>query len=305
MTTFSIGRALSDAFGLMRRRPLSVLVWGTLFVVPACAALALILPEFGDFMTIAARMSAIPGEPLPQPIVDRMARMQSVSLAMNLVQGVAMAVVYAAIMRAILRPAERSFFSLRLGMDEVRVAVVGIAIFVGLYIAMIVATIVGVIIGVFVYLSVKAAIVPVGLALFLALMIGFLFAMARLSLIAPTSVLRRDFAFDEGWSLGKNRSGALFGLMMSVFGVVLLIEVVLLAIAGIVIFGAVGLAPHAPFVAGGNPFPHMQAWVVGHWPLVALGAVVASAFYGLVAVLAIAPFASACRQLTEGPPAPS
>ncbi|CAN5274538.1 hypothetical protein BH10PSE1_BH10PSE1_05040 [soil metagenome] len=305
MTTFAIGRALSDAFGLMRRRPLSVLVWGALFVIPACTALALILPEFGDFMTIAVQMSATPGEPLPQPIMDRMARMQSVNLAMNFVQGVAMAVVYTAIMRAILRPAERSFFSLRLGMDEVRVAVVGIAIFVGLYIAMIVATIVGVIIGVFIYLSVKAAIVPVGLALFLALMIGFLFAMARLSLIAPTSILRRDFAFDEGWSLGKGRSGALFGLMLSVFGVLLLIEIVLFSIVAILFFSLVGLTPRAPFATGDNPFPHILAWVVSHWPVVAVGAVLASAFYGLVAVLAIAPFASACRQLTEGQAAPS
>ena len=44
MARFSIGTAIGEAFGLMRRRPLAVFVWGLLMVAPSVASMALILP---------------------------------------------------------------------------------------------------------------------------------------------------------------------------------------------------------------------------------------------------------------------
>ncbi len=44
MRRFSIGTAIGHAFGLIRRRPLAVFVWGLLTVAPILGGFALILP---------------------------------------------------------------------------------------------------------------------------------------------------------------------------------------------------------------------------------------------------------------------
>lgn len=302
MTTFSIGQALGDAFGLMRRRPVAVFVWGSLFVVPSFGVLILLLPEFAGFMEASAKMALAPGDPLPPEAMVRISRLQIWGLGANLAQGVILAVAYTAVMRAILRPQERAGFSLRLGMDELRVGVIGVAILVGVYILMIIATVLGVIIAVAIWFGARIAFAPIIFFLVLA-MLGFVvFAMARVSLIAPASVLRRDFAFDEGWDLGKGQALRLFGLLVSVFGLLLVIEFCLLVVGLIVIGGAVGLSQTDLSAIPDNPLPMVQTWAATHWPVVGAALVFASAFYGFVAVLAVAPFASACRQMARTEP---
>lgn len=305
MATFSIGQALSDAFSLMRRRPLTVFVWGGLFVIPAVGFFILILPELAGLMASSARMAVSPGDPLPSEAVARMSRVQTWSLGANLAQGLMMAVAYTAVMRAILRPQERSGFSLRLGMDELRVGVIGIAILIGTYIFMIVATVLGALIALAVWFGERAAFGPVVCLLVVALLGGMMFVMARLSLIAPVSVLRRDFAFDEGWDLGKGQALRLFGLLASVFGLLMVIEIALFAMALVAVVGSVDFTQAEPFAMPDNLLPLVQTWVGSHWPLVGVGMVLACIFYGFVAVLAVAPFASACRQMTASRTEPS
>lgn len=300
MATFSIGQALGDAFGLMRRRPLTVLVWGGLFVIPTVGFFALLLPEFAGLVASAARTGLAPGDALPPEAMGRIARLQTWSLGANLAQGVVLAVVYTAIMRAILRPLERAGFSLRLGMDEMRVGVIGIAILVGTYIFVVVATVLAVLIALIIWFGPREVFAVVVFLLVLALLGGAMFVMARLSLIAPVSVLRRDFAFDEGWDLGKGQALRLFGLIASVFGVVALVELVLLVIGMIAVGGLIDFTGPEPFDFPDDLLASIQAWVTGHWPLVGVGLVLACAFYGFVAVVSVAPFASACRQMTLG-----
>ena len=300
MATFSIGQALGDAFGLMCRRPLTVLAWGALFVIPTVGFFVLLLPELAGLIASNTFTSLEPGDPLPPDFVARMTRLQTWSLGANLAQGVILAVVYTAIMRAILRPQERVGFSLRLGMDEIRVGVIGLAIMVGVYIFMVVATVLCALIALGTWFGPRDAFAPVVCLLILALLGASMFVLARLSLIAPVSVLRRDFAFDEGWDLGKGQALRLFGLIASVFGLVMLVEIILLVIGLIAVGLLVDFTGPRPFDLPDNPLASMQVWAGSHWIAVGAGLIAACVFYGFVAVVSVAPFASACRQMTGG-----
>jgi len=305
MTRFSIGTAISDAFALIGRRPVSVLVWGLMLVIPIVGSFGLIIPMMGEMF------AAMPVGDVDQAqgqvgawqdeMMAEMMRFQGLSALMNLVQLAFSLVVYTAVMRAVLRPAEKAFFSLRLGMDELRVFVVGLAIIVGMYVLILVLALLGVAIG----FGVWGLGAPANWLIVTGVVLGFLvvlfLGLARVSLIAPASVLYRSFAFTEGWALAKGRAGALLGMSLLIFLLVLVIELVLAVIAMVTMMGTMGamgseLADMGP-ATGGNPFAAMAPFIEANWPWVALGCVAAAVFYGVVVTLTIAPYASACRQL--------
>ena len=146
MARFSIGTAISEAFGLIRRRPLATFVWGLLMLAPSVGSLALILPILGGMITAIAVEGADPDQ-VQNAMMGDMMQMQGLSALLNLGQLVVTVVVYTAVMRAVVRPRETAFFSLRLGMDELRVAVVGLALVVGFYLLLLVVVLLGVGIG--------------------------------------------------------------------------------------------------------------------------------------------------------------
>lgn len=307
MARFSIGTAIGDAFGLIRRRPFSVFVWGLLMVAPSAAALGLMLPMMGDMM---GRMADAGRDAVAHNAAfAEMMQFQALSWLMNLVQLFVTVVVYTAVMRAVLRPRESGLFSLRLGMDELRVAVVGIAVVVGMYIAMMVLLLVGFAIG----FAVWGAGSPMNWLVITGLIVTGLLAiwlgMARVGLIAPASVLYRSFAFPEGWRLASGQTGALFGMMLLALLLVVAIEAVVSGI-GLAIVMAAGVSGGIDWAAlqahnvDVNPFEGLEAMLAANWPWFAVGAVVAAMVYGVALTLHIAPFASACRQLAgiETPP---
>lgn len=310
MRRFSIGTSLGDTFGLMRTRPLAVFVWGLLMVAPFTAGAALILPTLGQIIADMPGPGMEPSsrdDPFAGLMVARMMQFQLASMLMNLGQYVAMAVVYTAIMRAIVRPGETSFFSLRLGMDELRVAVVGLAIGVVTYIALIVVILIGLAIGAAMWGSDPAVVVPLLIVAVLLVVIAFMWAMARVSLMAPASVLYRDFAFSQGWKLASGKGWSLFGMMLLICLIVIVIEAVLIGIgvAAFMSVSAVDLMQGA-WPASDNPVPDIEAWAAANWYWFVLGGVLLSLFYGVLLTLGVAPFASACRQLADSdarPPA--
>lgn len=300
MARFSIGTAIGEAFGLMRRRPLAVFVWGLLMVAPSVAGVALLLPMMGGMIASIAADGANHSE-MNDAMMGEMMQMQGVSGLMNLVQIFLMVIVYTAVMRAVVRPRETSFFSLRLGMDELRVAVVGIALIVGFYLLLLILVLLGVAIG----FGVWGLGEPFNWLIIVALCIGLILAIwlgaARVSLIAPASVLHKTFAFEEGWKLGRGRTGALFGMMLLSVLIILVIEIIVFGIGAAVVAVTAGGMDWSQIHAAieDDPIAGVQALFVANWPWVTVCAVVISALYGALLTLGIAPFASACRQLAE------
>lgn len=302
MARFSIGTAIGEAFGLVKRRPLSVFVWGVLMVAPSIASMALILPMMGEMFAGIAAGASDPDEIHQAMMADAM-QMQGVSGLLNLAQLALTVIVYTAVMRAVVRPGETSFFSLRVGMDELRVAVVGVAIIVGFYLAALILILLGVGIG----FAAWGLGEPLNWLIIAVLCIGLFVAIwlgaARVSLIAPASVQSRSFAFEEGWKLGRGRTGALFGMMLLILLIIIVIEAAVFGVGAAVFAATAGGLDWSQVHASlaDDPFTGLQSLFAEHWPWVTVAAVVMSAFYGLLLTLGVAPFASACRQLSAQP----
>lgn len=303
MKRFSIGASIGDGFGLIGRRPFAVFAWGFLMVAPVFGALALMFPAMVEIFANMPDPDAgyADESAFSEGMVAQMMQFQMASLLANLGQYLAMAVVYTAIFRAVLRPRETSFFSLRIGMDELRVAVAGLAIGIGIYIVMIFAVLLCVALGFGLWGQGEAvalwAVGIAGLVMFLAMLWG----LARLSLIAPASVLYRDFAFAQGWKLAAGKSWPLLGMLLLVY---LMFFVIYIVVIIVVVVGAGGIfaATGSAWETGAydaNPFQGMSGWMAVNWPWVVVGGLVMSMIYGVFMTLMIAPFASACRQLAE------
>ena len=299
MARFSIQTAIGEAFGLMRRRPLATFVWGLLMVAPSVGSLALVLPILGEMITAIGSEGADPDQ-VQNAMMGDMMQMQGVSALLNLVQLVVTVIVYTAVMRAVVRPRETSFFSLRLGMDELRVVVVGVALVVGFYLLVAILILLGVGIG-FASWGLGEPynwliIVSLGVGLFVAIWLGA----ARVSLLAPASVLYRTFAFEEGWKLGRGRTGALFGMMLLIVLIMLVAQAMVVGIGSAVFMAAAGGMDWSRILAAieENPIAALTALFNANWPWVTLAGLAVSVLYGVILTLSIAPFASACRQLS-------
>lgn len=300
MKRFSIGRSIGDGFGLVTSRPLSVFVWGLLLLAPTFGSFALVLPAMGEIVASMPEPGTVSpdSEPFTDPAFAGMMQLQLASMLLNIGQLAVMAIVYTAIFRAVLRPSERRLFSLRLGMDELRVGVVGLTIGVVLYIAAMVLGLIGLGLGLAVWSSNPTAGVFILILYALLVLVGVLWAMARVSMMAPASVLRRDFAFAEGWRLASGKTWPLFGMMLLILLMILAIEVVLVLI-GVLAFSGLWPTSLETWAADANPFLGLSVWLAANWYWMVTGALVVSFFYGVVLTLAVAPFASACRQLAD------
>lgn len=310
MTRFSIGEAIGAAFSLIRRRPAAVFVWGALVIGPILLFIPMMLGFLFRFATTIEAESAAGVDPATAPFPAEafagMVGMQAAGGLLNLLQLLAMVVVYPAIMRAVIRPDERSWFSLRVGMDEVRVAVVSLVLFGGLYIVMMVVMMLAMVVG-----AVAVGIggqnggglfVVVMMGLMGAFMIVALCVLARFSLMAPASLQYRTFAFSEGWRLGKGQWGRLIGLHLVSMVAILLIELLL---AMVVLIGALAVVNMGidwnlpPAGTNENPFPALEALLAAWWPMLVLGGVLLCALYGVLMTISVAPVASACAQLAR------
>lgn len=310
MTRFSIGEAIGAAFNLMRRRPGAVFVWGLLVLGPMLLFVPMMLAFMSDFVTSIEAESMAGVDPVTAPFPAEafagMVGMQAAGGLLNLLQMLAMVVVYPAIMRAVIRPDERSWFSLRIGMDEVRVAVVSLVLFGGLYIVMMVVMMLAMVVGaVAVGLGGQhggGLFVVVMMGLMGAFMIAALCVFARFSLMAPASLQYRTFAFSEGWRLGKGQWGRLIGLHLVSMAVILLIELLL---AMVVLIGALAVVNMGvdwnlpPAGSNENPFPALEALLAAWWPMLVLGGVLLCGVYGVLMTIGVAPIASASAQLAR------
>lgn len=292
---FSIGEAMVTPVRVIRRHPLSVFVWGFVMTAFTLAAFALM------FGTLAG-LPLEPGAEPPPEVMSQFMAMQGLSMLLNVGQLVLGVMIWAATMRATLmigRP--EKFCFLRLGMDELRLVVVGIALFLGAYVAVLILVVLGAVICAILWQASEPTAVIVGVLLTLALFVVVAVAMARLSLIAPATMILKQFAFVEGWRLGKKRTLPLLGLLISTWLIYMVVYSLLgLAVFLILIFGGAfaGFGQGEMPATLGEMFPATGAL----WAAAAVILLPGSFVYGAVMTLLCAPFASACRQLLDSAP---
>ena len=229
----SIGTIVGDAFGLIRERFGSVLVWGLLYSLGAFA--------LGYFM-MSSTMSMMGIDENTDPALALSAfgsffgQLMLVYLAFICLYNVLLT----AAQRAMLRPEESGFAYLRLGGDELRQ--IGLSIIIGLLfvlvyvIALFVLGIVAVVAGLGAGMGApgEGSAAAFGLLSILGLLVIFCFMMflwVRVSLAFPLTLLRGRIVLGEAWRLSRGHFWTLFGaylvLMMIVFGFTLAISLLL------------------------------------------------------------------------------
>lgn len=299
---FSIGEALGEPFRLAGRRPFTIFVWGLLSLAPLLA----VLPMMGemwspDFWTDMARDE---GSLFDPATMQTFWKWQIVSQLSNLLQILVWVVVTAAVFRAVLRPgdAARRPFALGLGMDELRIAVVCLAVGVGLFAVVAATGLIGAGVVASVWSMGEAvrgwAIGGLVVLVLFVLVVGF----GRVSLMAPASVAERDFAFESGWRLARGQVVRVILLTLAVWILTMVIAVAAYAVVALIGWGVwMGLGLGWP-----DSVEDARAMVMSDWRLwlVAVVTVVPLLWlYGLLNALTAAPYASAVKQLTPAPAA--
>lgn len=303
MAGFSIGEAVGAGFGLIKRRPFAVFIWGLLTVLPAAAAMGFMLPMMeaftGSMVEAAAEGEAASGA-MPDSMMASMMQMQAVLAPVNVIRFVLGVIVYTAIIRAIVRPKESSYFSLRVSMDEVRVFVVSLALVIGIVVGVILIGLLSVALGAALWQFVGPAKGLVTAVLVIGCIVAALLLGGRLSLMVPATVRYGTFAFVEGWNLGKGRSWSLVGVMLLLFLIIIGLEIVIGGIVMGTMFAVMGNSgfDFASLETGGNPFAGLPDMARANWPWLVAAVVVGAMLYGMLTAILTAPFASVVRQLS-------
>jgi hypothetical protein len=306
MSRFSPSDAALEGFRLTREKPLAVLVWAAIRIVFSVASLALLFGLGGETFEKFVALENGPAKASPElalPMVQQL--MPAVSIV-ALVSLVFYAVIYTAVLRAILRPADRRFAYLRLSMDEARqfgLAVIGFLLFLAyIFVASIVS---GLLIGVSSALGPAGAVVQI--VVILALVAAFVYPLVRLSLAPAMTFADGRITLFRSLPVTKGQFWSVFGAY--VLALVLTVVVCLLAaVVFMFVMGAIGIAQGGlaalPAMMGAMQPDDMT--LKGFLAPMRLANLVFSAILGTLAYLIMfAPAAAIFRELTGRVGAPT
>lgn len=214
----TIGSLIQGGFRLIKERPGAMLIWTLIQLAVAIgtsyAAAAILQGNIDAVMSGTSVQSAQTTNALQ-------------TLLLSLAGLIVAAIVYAAIQRAIIRPAEGGPGWLRLGMDEVRYYLLILLYMIIFAVAAVVVTLV---LGIFFAGSGPGGAQTLVLIL---LVLGFVacsYFGTKLSLTFPLTLKQRAFAIGEGWSLTNGRFWTLFGAYFIIFLIMLAAGVAILAV---------------------------------------------------------------------------
>jgi len=297
MAAISIGDALGEGFNLIRKRPLTVLVWGAVRTAFSAGVIALMAP-FYALMFGRIISQAKTGVAPPPPDIASLMQMQGVSWLLTLGGAFFGVVIYCAVFRAVLRPEDRRFAYLRVGLAELFLFVLFIGFYIAFFIGLLVTIIpVALLAGIAIAAHAPAVAVIVGVASGIAVAVLIIWVAFRFVLVGPMTVQDGKFHLFDAWRLSRGHAGALFLLALCLFVILLLIELVIGAIA--IAFG-IGILGQA---AGG--LQNLQAFfsqppaalIASLAPALIIGVLFSIPVSGALVAIMAAPWARAYRDL--------
>lgn len=211
---FSATDAVFEGFRVVRRQPLALVFWALFYAAVMAAAFAMIGPSLIGFVTATEQLEQSGATPTMEdfaPLFQMMGLLFAVLLPASLITS---AMMHAAIARSVLRPGESAFGYLRLGMDEVRVLVVSVVLFLVFMVLMAVSSgLIGVAVGMTVAAEAPALWLLVVL-LVLATIALFAWLFVRLSLAIPITMAERRIAIFDSFGFTKGRFWPLLGMAL-------------------------------------------------------------------------------------------
>jgi hypothetical protein len=302
MAELSIGDAVGAGFGVIRRRPAAVLIWGLLQTAMFGAMLAIMAPMYLAMFAEVATHAGV-GRPAT-PDIANMMQMQGMIWLLNLVTAFLATVLYCAVFRSLIHPEKSRFGYLSLGATELMLFL----LMIGAYIAFVVAIVIlmipaALIVGLLVAVHATAAAVITGVLLGLGALWGLAYVALRLSMIGPMMVDDGKFHLFDAWALTKGRAGALFLMALGLLGILIVLEIVVVVVAWIigasVLGGVAGATSAIPALLRQPP-----ASVLSHLaPLLVIGGAAAIPLYGAFVAIFGAPWARAYLDFRVDPAA--
>lgn len=216
MAEFSPTDSALEGFRLGRENPVAIAVWAAIGLVQTVLTYWLVIPAAGKPLTKLMELSQ-KTPPDTQAVMaawteagSGIVKIYPILIPIMLVLG---ALLSAAIMRAVLRPEQRSLGYLRAGADEARILVVMLVktlILIGL-------TLVSGVIAGGLAAVIGAAGLLLGMLVFMAAMGLYLFIAVRLSLASPQSFAEKRIAIFSSWGLTAGRFGPILGCYLLAF----------------------------------------------------------------------------------------
>ncbi|CAL1692353.1 hypothetical protein MMB232_02518 [Brevundimonas subvibrioides] len=297
--TFSIGEALAAPFRLARRRPVSLFLWGVIMTGIMVALYGMLVPAFANVPIGAGRAREAMVEYIHQ------SQMAAVWInAMTPLMYLAMLLVWTAAARATLSPGKGDRLAfLRVGMDEVRVAVVYVAWFLLWYVSLIVLVMIGFALGLTIWFIDQTIAIVVGVVFGLGVAIVGTWLWLRLSLIAPATLILKAFAFAEGWALTRGQVWKLLGLNLLKWVISIPLTLGLYALVAAILAGAF-FGQGLTWPADAQTVADLQPLFRAMLPAGAVALIPVAGFYGFYLAFSAAPSIVAARQLLDGVPVP-
>lgn len=293
MAEFSATDAALEGFRITRERPRDVAVWAGFIFICSLAATVLAILLAGESINTFRTLQENRGETDPTEILNRLAPLAPVGLLLGPLALLYSAMLSCAVFRAVLRPGEGGPGLLRLGGDELRVALATLVLFllavgvgIGLSIALIALIAAGAAAGG--GLAVLISIVAV-----IATFCAVIWITVRLSMALPMTFYEKRVRVFESWRLTKGRFWPLFGMYLLSTVLVILIS----------LLGTVILFPLAALAGGGlsGAAEAMQADYssLGAWfgPVTLLSLIFSSVLSAVTNAVQVAPAAEAYREL--------
>ena len=223
--TFSATDAAFEGFRVVRRKPLVLLWWAAFYLISFALIFLLAAGPIAGLMAAAADLENMGPGATPedlQPFMMAYLAIFPIVIPLGILMG---AILNAAVARSVLQPGASAFGYLRLGMDEVRVAVVSVvlSIVMGLA-AMVLFGVAGAIAG-----FLGAAEVPGGplimVVIFLAAVAAMIWLAVRLSLAIPITVAEKKFAFFDSFKVTGGHVWGLIGMAVIAFVMTLVVSI--------------------------------------------------------------------------------
>lgn len=290
--TFSATDAAFEGFRVVRRKPLVLLWWAAFYLVSFALIFLVAAGPIAGLMAAASDLENMGPGATPEdfePIMMAYASILPLVVPLGILIG---AVLSAAVARSVLEPGKSAFGYLRIGMDEVRVAVVSLvlSIVIGLA-AMVSFGIAGFVAGFLTTADVPGT--PLIMVLvFLAAAAFMIWLSVRLSLAIPITVAEKKFAFFDSFKVTGGRIWSLIGMAVIAF-VMTMVVGILTSIVFFPITMGLGATIDWQSLEGMGAVGIIQA--VG--PMIFVAIVLQAIASSLSAAVMYAPFAAAYRDL--------
>jgi hypothetical protein len=291
MSAFSATDAAFEGFRLTRERPRTVLVWAVLcFLVSVCSAI---------YLTTAGREASalLEAGPAETPDPAAFGEMVKVLFPMMVFGLLFQCLMAAAVYRVTLRPEDRGFAFLKLGMDEVRLALLTFVYFLLALAAVIAAVLVaGLIAALVMMLAGQGAGAMMGIVIEFFILGVLFYTAVRLSLAPAITFAEHRLAIFDSWRLTKGQFWKLTGAyVLAICGIIAMSLLVLVIFAA-----AVAIAKGGDLQAAGKMFSPDSTSIQSYFTLTTVLYLLVSGWLtAIYYAVMIAPAAVAYRGLTK------